>query len=817
MSTLALNPTGPAVQRRWPLVRLFAAGLFVVLVGVGLAAGSSPAQAVFGVDSCTFLPDRTGNAAVPSASGPAVIAADKINPAAPSTRIDPASATVFELLRGQGQAWSTYGRKVDGSAGCNILDQVQSDLASALLGVNDAIVGTSILVYASATDADGVLATLFSKATPLATELYTSLFTPMWPVILIGIGIWMTFITVGNGHRLREGLSSVAWNLTIGALVSGLLGFGWYATVVTEADAGTAQLQSALTSAVLSASGSTTGACALPGGSADAGRRQMACQMWYSLSFTAWATGQYGAQGLEPFPYSGTDHTEGRASDDARFQQLWNQSYSINDMVSLKDSLAGGGGSSLSTSKSDAWGEFAERAQKAADGSDGTASEKAAWSQAYAGWRGEGAGGRFTSALNGIGGALISSLAITVTSLTSLVWQTVPVLLLLALPLVALLGMIPKLHKVFTGWGGLLATGYIARVMLMVILALVLVLFQRILEMNMAPPVTGLFQLVIALGTWMIYRMVKRDARPSDGGLTSHARQATSQTTRVTQGASQAVTGRSGGGRSGLGALAAAGATAGLARRAMSSSAAEQAGRKKDAVASAASLGELPSRTKRGRQDQATRAAGLDASKAQIAANQQEAVRVSQMSANEAAKRAHDATAAAAAATQRAAEAAQRASGKPVAHPSTTPADQPRSVAGRRGRVRRDAGPVAPAADVPTPPPATGRRRAQPASTGPANARPGSPGSAAPGAQRAGAAKPGVPSPAPAPDDAPEARRSARGGARGKGGRPAPIPAPAGVGEPGEPTVGGAPPARPRPRPRPPAPGSTPASTTRRR
>lgn len=566
--------------------RVVVAFLFLVMVGGGLAFSADRPAEAWGVDSCTFLPEATNN--MPTAIvGPGNVAADMLRlPTAADGTIDVQGSTVYELLQGHGQWWTTYGRTVDDKAGCNILDQTQTSLANIILAGNDLLANTGILVYVAATGDHGMMSTLFDKTGTAVHDLNTKFFTPLAKTMFIGIGIWLMVVGATKRNRFRELISKVGSAMGTVLIVSVCITAGWYVPTVNALDGYTAGGQEVLTNMLLSGNDEKGQPCSADKGDSQA-RRQMACEMWYSTSFTPWTVGMYGFVGTEPMPYAGPDYTEGRIPDDFRFQQLWTQTYSVNDQAAMDAArkAAEEGGTEVHLTqfadKQEQWGQLAERARKAADGSvDVTATERATWSAAYGGWRGEGAGSRFTTALNAVGGTIISSIAEVWLSILNLAYQVIPPMLLVALPVIALIAMIPKMNFLMGECFTLLGKSFIMRVITAGALALLLMIMKIILEMDMAPPLTGLYQLVVAIGLLMIFRMAKKHMT-SQTRLEGEGKGAVDSTTNTTTSTVNKLAGAGdgGGGAGGMWTVAGLAVTSAVARRRGGSADAENAGK----------------------------------------------------------------------------------------------------------------------------------------------------------------------------------------------------------------------------------------------
>lgn len=551
------------MRRVWRVVAWL---VFCGLVCGGLALSPAAAQAIPGIDSCTFLPETTGNQANVD-PGPGLVAASMVRPDNVS---DASRLTVYETLQGQGQTWTTHGRTVKDKAGCNVMDQAQTSLANMVLEVNDALAETTVLVYATATNTHGLVSELLSRSESSAKNLESDFFRPLAWFMFFSVGCWIIWVAVTTGGRahIREMLSKIGVASGVVIVVATLIAGGWYIKIVKGLDDMTAQVQSSVTSTMLSG-GNEGGPCNVPDGDPDEGRREMACQMWYSMAFLPWSIGQYGVTGTEKVPYAGTDYTGGKMPDDFRFQQLWTQTYSVTEYDDISGASTQGtlADPDMIKRKGENWDSLADRARESANGKH-TDAEQTAWNIAYGAWRGEGSGSRFTTAFNALGGSVITSIAVVWLSVINLVYQVLPVLAFLSLAVIGLLAMFPKLNWLMKEWFQMIAKTYLMRLVTGVALGLLLLLMKSILEMNMAPPVTGIYQLVIAIGLIMLFRMVKNRAIPAtqteqDAGRTAST--ATSTTRSVVSTAGR-VLDRSGGGR-GAGWLYAAGAVLAGRRR----------------------------------------------------------------------------------------------------------------------------------------------------------------------------------------------------------------------------------------------------------
>lgn len=487
-----------------------AAVAFVGLVGTGLSASSAPAAAVLGIDSCTFMPDASGNLPIViqdnSENAVNLIIGDT------PTRTPSNLYTTLELTEGRGHTWSTYGRTLGDEAGCNILDDAQSMLATMVLALNQSFVGLTLTIYALTMNTDGMFATLLTDIEGPAKGLLDSF---VKPAMLLGItlsGIVMSVRALRSDGGFRESATDLMWTMGIGITTIVLLTGNRYSSMITAADKSVATINAGLSSAFLTQAGSD--ACSAS--SVRQAPRGMACQMWETLEFNPWAIGQFGSLGSAPIDYTGTDYTGGRMPNDARYQQVWLQTFDVNEM---------GTGSMSVKTKQDNWGDFADRGRKIANGdiTPTSAAETAAWKQMYAHWRGEGSGSRFTIAFNAIGNTALSSVGIIGIGVIQQVWRALPVLLLAVLPLAAGLAMFPTQRKHAMGWLETFCKSYVLQLAFGFAMAVLLFFVQRILAMNHAPPITAIYQLVAIVGVWMAFTMVKGMGPKFNGSIGQEA------------------------------------------------------------------------------------------------------------------------------------------------------------------------------------------------------------------------------------------------------------------------------------------------------
>lgn len=246
----------------------------------------------------------------------------------------------------------------------------------------------------------------------------------------------------------------------------------------------------------------TSAVCNQVRGAKDEGARTLDCVLWYEMAFRPWATGQFGSLGQTEIPWTppaerdtkppdevidGMSETKGaakasapfaneekpEAGDDVRMMMLAAQTFSWQEaaatgMASNSRGVVVGG---ENYSGSD------NRITPDADAEDhevwDVTTKNGSWNQVraymageaprnYGVWSGQEAiGERTSTALLTLIGNILIAVFVLVTSLLTLMWYTVVVLTLMALPFVGLISIFPPAQKFLRGLGQLWLKGLI--------------------------------------------------------------------------------------------------------------------------------------------------------------------------------------------------------------------------------------------------------------------------------------------------------------------------------------------------------------------
>ncbi|MGW7361926.1 hypothetical protein ACWGI8_00500 [Streptomyces sp. NPDC054841] len=436
--------------------------------------------------------------------------------------------TLYELNGMRGMNWSmTFKDKDDGSErngevgsgadDCEIMDYVNNGVADMVFNGTKILTRTAISIKESASN-PSPLSGLYAGRDSVVKTLKQNVFIPAVPVMIALTGLWV--FTKWRKGEMREVWSGVGWaSLTTIAVVALLTG-GNYDKVIDQADSGIAQVNSALSEAVLSGvSGEMQSPCDLPKDAYNRGLRISSCAMYDTLAFRPWALGQFGEGGTNCIfkkneggriengacrPKSaGTECSWGKGArcEDLRARQVVAQSMTNKDIQAEKEEKK------KFNKYDDDWVDIRidMTGGEEEDGED--LPDRHVYDVAYNDWAGKSAGNRVGLAFYSLVAALIVGLMVIVLSALTLLWHAVTLILIILLPLVATLGIHPSQQKLLKGWLETFIHSFVLRAGFGVILTVLLVLYQMILPAKIA---LGMQLLLLLLVTVAVVMMLKK-------------------------------------------------------------------------------------------------------------------------------------------------------------------------------------------------------------------------------------------------------------------------------------------------------------------
>ncbi|MCX4542417.1 hypothetical protein [Streptomyces sp. NBC_01565] len=442
----------------------------------------------------------------------------------------PENYTLYELngmrgmnwsstYRGTGNAAQSNGTDGSGADHCSVMDMVNNGVANMVFMGTKYLARSAISIKELASN-PSPLSGLYEGRNSAVDNLKNHVFVPAVPVMITLTGLWV--FTKWRKGDMREAWAGVGWAALTTIAVVVLLTGGNYRQVINEADAGIAEVNSALSEVVLAgASGKPQPPCDLQAGD-NRGLRISSCSMYDTLVFRPWALGQFGEHGAncifkkgggsinngECVPKGGVTCNWGKGArcEDVRVRQAVSQSRTN------KDVFPGADGAAKMVSREDKEvKEWMPIRQDMAGGPNkgmpGDFEDQRIYPVSFDEWAGKNAGSRVGLAVYSVVAALIVGIMVIVLSALTLLWHAVTLIMIIMLPLIATLGIHPSQQKLLKGWLQTFIHSFVLRAGFGVILTVLLVLYQMILPAQIS---IGMQLLMLLLVTVAVVMMLKK-------------------------------------------------------------------------------------------------------------------------------------------------------------------------------------------------------------------------------------------------------------------------------------------------------------------
>ncbi|MFJ8944112.1 hypothetical protein ACIRG4_12790 [Streptomyces sp. NPDC102395] len=517
------RPTRPRTRRslRKALVSTGVAAramLFLVLAVVALSF-SAPQQAHALFDTCDWTSDSIDQMA--DMPGPA---AENVFPSVKqwdgkrelvsgATRMDgPASKyTLYELSAMRGLNWASTQQsrsqaqedergKPAGGDDCSLQNEIYNSIAQAIFDMSK-IVSRAAISIKEISSNPSPLAALYDGSVSgddsVVDRLNNGVFKLAVPTMILLTGLWV----FGKWRKgdMREVWSGVGWAAFVVIAVSAFLVDGNYVTVVEKADSGIAQVNAALTEAVLDGSvNDVNPPCDLPANAPQRGMRISSCAMYDTLAFRPWAIGQFGDPGKDRMEYKGGGKCEfgtGKRCTDLRVKQVSVQSVSnIEYYQNPSQAEIEQDEKDIIEAKENQYGELRNYIAK---------NESA---RVYEQWAGHKPANRISIGVYALVASLIVGLMVIVLSALTLLWHAVTLIMVILLPLVAIISIHPTQQKLLRGWWQTFVHSFVLRAGFGVILTILLLFYQLILPLQVP---LGMQLLMLLLVTVAVITLLK--------------------------------------------------------------------------------------------------------------------------------------------------------------------------------------------------------------------------------------------------------------------------------------------------------------------
>lgn len=447
---------------------------------------------------------------------------------------DPDRYTLLELNGVRGTTWSwtewyqqddfdEYKGNDEPEKRCSIMAEGQTMAAQMMFDVDRTIAAATIKLRQSSTDATPWL-NIVRDTVPNVATMRDTLFIPGVVVAYLCTGIWV--LTKWRGDRMREVLSGLLWAVMATISVAFLLSAGPggdpnYLRVAQSANDVSHDAVEAIGDAILPKNDDGSGPCTLAEDAPNRGTRMLDCSIYQTLVFDPWSQGQYGSLGYhKAIEYETVSnrihqHELNKADrDDIRIAQVKAQAVSWPEQAGDLDWDYG------ITSADDA-------DQEAAFDPDTKAGQWNLIRQTmfenhhsdYATWEGVNGSSRLAAAFSGLIASVLVAIFVCATSLVTMVWNAVPVILILALPIVGLFAIYPPLQKYLLGWAQTWIKAVILGFVFAVAQMLSLVAVGGILQATSAIGWKCLLMVVLVMALWKVVQAAREDAfTPNLGG-----------------------------------------------------------------------------------------------------------------------------------------------------------------------------------------------------------------------------------------------------------------------------------------------------------
>lgn len=391
----------------------------------------------------------------------------------------------------------------DKNRSCSIQNLMGNQMAQMVWDFNRFITGSMIGVQQRATDSGPLLAIMQKLSTPVG-KMRDGFFVPLMAVMIVLLGLWVIFKNKGSpdGNNTREILSGVVAAMLGGVFVVWLLlptkqpnsagptpvrvgtdpNFYW-------ATASANDLREDLVAGIgnmVSSGGTQADVCQLPDSAANRSQRLVQCRLWEALLFKPWAQAMFGDKGLQPITdWNRTVQTKQMGeprrdqkwtvtgTNDLRVVLLGAQAFSNDGDFLLRGTpssaepptqngtpQAGKDAEPFDANK-DQFSLYLTTMLNLAPKESGSAKTALGRDVGalgdYSMFRGTQPGARLSTAIGATFAGLLVSVVVLVTSLLSLVWNAVMIVLFVAVALIGVTAMFPPTRKHFMGlietWG----------------------------------------------------------------------------------------------------------------------------------------------------------------------------------------------------------------------------------------------------------------------------------------------------------------------------------------------------------------------------
>lgn len=480
------------------VVRLCLGLVFALSCGVGTILGA-PDKATAGFFDVSCGLDSTFSNITPEPRvQDSFLPAEKYVPKA----VNDASAapngpwTTFEKFGTRGtqfsrttQLYSDKALSDDESArSCSIQNMLSNGIAQQFLDLDRFLVSSQIGIQQRATDSEPLLKVM-RKMSPTVGKLRDQVFVPGASILMALNGLWILSLVVRREGSMRTAVGAMC------ATMAAILACGWLlmptrqsntmgsTPVATGKDPNfywaAATVNDARDKAIGALAGSVVGnqskndVCYLPEGADGRAQRLVQCRLWESLLFRPWAQAMFGDKGLEPITGWPKHLKSGQFEDDLDFRTTGTKDLRV--VLLAAQAFSNDGDYLLRKERSNS----SPPAQNPTPQADGVkkidqdkdqfvlyyqvfhalapvsdAKDKAAGGTVdqgrfgnWSSFRGEHSGGRITAAMGAIVAAAMTGVVVVVTSLLTLIWNAVPIILMVALAFFGLLGAFAPTRK----------------------------------------------------------------------------------------------------------------------------------------------------------------------------------------------------------------------------------------------------------------------------------------------------------------------------------------------------------------------------------
>lgn len=541
-STPAPPAKAPGRLRRG-LIRGFA-GL-MVLMSLGLTIISSQESPAHAVDfECYVAPQFSGREPEQPGTGPESLFAagpsdaDELKQYTKDYGInwnDPDTYTLFEKDGVRGTTWSTtywyqehaFQHRFDGEdeKRCEFISSMQSMMAQTIFDLDRTITAATIALRQKATDQTPFL-NMIRDMRPSIDNLTDHLFWPGLATMVMLSGAWV-ITKLGKQREIVQGLVGVGGTaIIVGFLLStshvgGHSGDPNYLWLAEESNSATSGLVNGFGNLLLPKT-ETDGPCYLGSGSNihQRGIRELDCSIYQNLVFDPWAKGQFGGIGAHPVPFINKYLVNPPSKDDPIFKdgadmrilQVDAQSVSYPEAYDPKEyPWKIGGSTSVSMDPATKHGQWNVIRNSLFE----------SYNDSFTDWKGENGSARTAAAFTGLISSVLVGIFVSATSLLTMIWNAVPVVLWLALPLVGLLAVFPPLQKLLRGWGETMIKAMTLGMVFGIAQMMAMMVVSGILQSSAALGWKCLLMLVMVLALWRVVSAARDGVfTPNLGGET---------------------------------------------------------------------------------------------------------------------------------------------------------------------------------------------------------------------------------------------------------------------------------------------------------